>query len=399
MYFTRINMIKYLVLLLWCGLPVRAVAQVPEAFKNSGLIITRFNSHIGSERRDSTWNIHEPIHLPNLPTSLNITIKDLSEPVQSHYICILREEYKLYDTVKMYENPTVHFYNLSGGKYTADFINLSNNLKTRVEFTVETAIWDKWWFGPLAFFLISMILGLILYYIYLIRLQEKLRLQRVKYDLEMKALKAQMNPHFIFNCMSTIDAYILRKKFLEASDCLQKFSQLIRRVMENSEHDTVNVHNDLEALILYTGLEQERFSQSFDFELEADQALDEKEYQIPPLLLQPFVENSILHGIRNLKGRRGLVRVRLQIINTGGQKVLQVWVSDNGVGMKATGEKQKREGHNSMGISVTLDRITNYQQRFGLRIPTEITDLDPGTLVEIRLPLVTINAQSKLWIP
>ncbi len=393
MYFTRTAMTKYLVLLFFWGTPASVGAQVPEKFKDGPLIVTRFNSHIGSERHDSTWNMHAPIHLPNLPTSLNITIKDLSEPAEPDYICILREEYKLYDTVRMYDNPTVHLYNLSGGKYTADFVNLSNNHRTQILFSVETAVWDKWWFGPLAFFLISMVLGLILYYIYLIRLQEKLRLQRVRYELEMKALKAQMNPHFIFNCMSTIDAYILRKKFVEASDCLQKFSQLIRRVMENSERDTVNVQNDLDALNLYVGLEQERFSHSFDFVMEVDEALYDEEYQISPLLLQPFVENSILHGIRNLSDRRGLVSVEMKIAEAGNVTVLQVRIRDNGIGRKAAGEKRKREGHKSLGMSVTLHRITNYQERHGLKIPTAITDLNPGTLVEIKLPLVKINGQ------
>ena len=267
------------------------------------------------------------------------------------------------------------------------FINLNNKHSTKIHFSIAPAFWERWWFSPFVFLVISVVLGLIFYAIYLVQLRSKLRLQALRHELEIKALRAQMNPHFIFNSMNTIDAYILRKRFVEASDCLQKFSKLIRQILENSENQTISIAKELETLKLYIELEQERFSNSFNYQLDVQPELLAKEYQLPPLLLQPFVENAILHGIRHLTDRKGEILVKLNTFSDG---VLYCLIQDNGVGRTASLEinQERQTNHKSMGMNVTMERISTYQAIFGDTMETTITDLVEGTKVEIKLPLI-----------
>jgi LytS/YehU family sensor histidine kinase len=226
------------------------------------------------------------------------------------------------------------------------------------------------------------------------RLRQQLRLQSVRHELEIKALRAQMNPHFIFNCMNTIDAYILRKRFLEASDYLQKFSKLIRQILENSENQTISIEQELQALKLYIELEQERFSDSFSYEFDIEPALVQKNYQIPSLILQPFVENALLHGIRHLIGRKGHIIVKLSTNDNDNREnpVLICSIEDNGIGRKASAKinENRQKSHKSMGVNVTMERIRTYQAIYGSSMETVISDRDEGTKVTIKLPLIII---------
>ena len=115
----------------------------------------------------------------------------------------------------------------------------------------------------------------------------------------MTALRAQMNPHFIFNSLNSIENFIMQNKERQASDYLNKFARLIRIILENSFHDLITVSQDLEALQLYVDLEQFRFHNKFSYQVCIDKELTEDNYRIPPLLIQPFVENAIVHGLAN----------------------------------------------------------------------------------------------------
>lgn len=353
------------------------------------LLITEFNTHSGVlNEKDSIWSLSEKIHIPTLPTSLSITVKDYSDSLD--LICIIQEDLKLYDTVQMGINPTVHFYNLSGGNYTATFTNRINKHQTQLKFEIETVFWEKWWFGPIMIFLISLVLGVVYYFIYIIKLRERLKNQKMLHELEMKALRAQMNPHFIFNSMNTIDAYVLNKRFVEASDYLQKFSKLIRNTLENSENETVSISKDLHSLQLYLELEQERFQNTFRFNIEADREVLDGDFQIPPLLIQPFVENAIIHGVRHLGHPGGTISITLRKVS--GYNRLEVVVTDNGVGRKVAAEinQNRTADHKSMGILITMNRIKNFQELYGSKEETIIYDLPNGTEVHILFPLIKV---------
>ena len=357
-------------------------------YDHNTLVITKFYTKI--LRKDSLWKINNEIFIPTQPKLIAISIKDLSDSIKPKFICVLREEVTMLDTISIEDSKTIYLSNVSGGNYNLTFINLNNNRRISLPFTVAFAFWQKLWFSPFVFLVISIVLGIIFYFLSLIRLRQQLRLQSVRHELEIKALRAQMNPHFIFNCMNTIDAYILRKKFLEASDFLQKFSKLIRKILENSENQTISIEQEIQTLKLYIELEQERFSNSFVSYFDIEPELMTKDYQIPSLIFQPFVENAILHGIRHLTDRKGLVSVELKKIKgESGEGILFCVIQDNGIGKKASSviNAQRQTNHKSMGVNVTLERIKTYQAIYGTKMEIIVTDLEEGTKVEIKLPL------------
>lgn len=362
--------------------------QVEESKAAKELEITKFRSHIGynSATKDSVWNTKNNIHLPSQPTFLSVTVSEKNDTTKLNLIAVLSEEFKLYDTIQMGTNPTLTLFNLTGGIYNLKIVNLSSQHATEIPFSIEPVFWEKWWFSPFVLIVLSILLGLLFYFFYLIRLRQQLQSQSLQHALEIKALRAQMNPHFIFNSMNTIDAYILRKRFIEASDFLQKFSKLIRRILENSEYQTTSIAQEIETLKLYIELEQERFSNSFDYQFKIQTELINQDYQIPPLLIQPFVENAILHGIRHLTERKGLIVLEMSIKNN----FLTCMIYDNGIGRLASEEinQQRQANHKSMGINVTMERIRTYQAIYGDTIETKVTDLNEGTAITIQLPLI-----------
>ncbi len=352
------------------------------------LEISNFRSHIGynSSNKDSVWNINSKIHLPSQPTYLSLTVREKSDTAKLNLIAIIYEQLKIYDTLQMGSNPTLTLFNLTGGIYILKIKNLNTQHEAEISFSIEPVFWEKWWFNPFVLIVLSALLGLLFYFFYLIQLRQKLQSQSLQHSLEIKALRAQMNPHFIFNSMNTIDAYILRKRFIEASDFLQKFSKLIRRILENSEYQTTSIAQEVETLKLYIELEQERFSNSFDFQFQIQPKLLNQDYQIPPLLIQPFVENAILHGIRHLTERKGFIILEMSIKNS----LLNCTIHDNGIGRMASDEinKQRQANHKSMGINVTMERIRTYQAIYGDTMETTVDDLEEGTTITIKLPLI-----------
>lgn len=292
-------------------------------------------------------------------------------------------------------NQYIYYSNLPEGVYTLVIRErAANQPSTTLKITVEGPFWQRWWFAPVVFLFVLSIMGLVFYIFFFYRTRQQLYLQSVKYDLEIKALRAQMNPHFIFNCLNTIDAYIARKQFIEASDCLQKFSQLIRHILENSEFQTISIDQEIKTLRLYIELEQERFANTFQYELTIDPSLLEDSYQIPPLLLQPFVENAILHGLRHLKNNDGRLRIHLQTTLLNQKESLFCQIEDNGIGREASAKlnEHHRERHKSMGMNVTFERIAAHQAHYGELMKTQIEDLSnphTGTVVRIWLPLMT----------
>ena len=136
------------------------------------------------------------------------------------------------------------------------------------------------------------------------REQEVAQLHQQKTELELQALRAQMNPHFIFNCLSSVNRFILINQTEEASDYLTKFSRLIRMALHNSEKSYITLENELEALRLYLDLERLRFKNAFNYSISLVNTIDVSAVFIPPMLLQPFIENAIWHGLMHKQGCR-----------------------------------------------------------------------------------------------
>jgi LytS/YehU family sensor histidine kinase len=204
----------------------------------------------------------------------------------------------------------------------------------------------------------------------------------------MMALRAQMNPHFIFNCMNIIDSLIADNRKEDAQEFLQKFSKLIRLVLENSQYQQVPLQQDLQALILYTDLEAIRSNHAFKFKFDVEEELLEREYKIPPLLLQPYIENAILHGLRNKENGEGMLLVSIKKQHG---KIITI-IEDNGIGRKKAMQmnEENKKPHEHLGMKVTGKRIHLLSMMNNNEVEIYINDIcledETGTRVTIMLP-------------
>jgi LytS/YehU family sensor histidine kinase len=220
--------------------------------------------------------------------------------------------------------------------------------------------------------------------------QQKLtELEIEKTHLEMQALRAQMNPHFIFNCLSSINLFILINKIDEASDYLTKFSRLIRMALHNSEKPLIPLESELEALRLYLDLERLRFKNAFNYSITFINNIDINAVFIPPMLIQPFAENSIWHGLMHKKGV-GCLEIQL----CAHDKMLTCAVIDNGIGRKMAASFNSRSAakNKSMGVEITTGRLAlinksrNEAAIFHIEDLRDENGLDCGTRVVLNIP-------------
>jgi tetratricopeptide (TPR) repeat protein len=182
----------------------------------------------------------------------------------------------------------------------------------------------------------------------------KAALQQRAKELEIQALRSQMNPHFIFNCLNAINRFILGHRTEAASDYLTKFSRLMRMIMNHTRYSVISLADEMEVLQLYLDMEKLRFKDAFDYVVEMDDELDAGDIQVPPLLLQPFVENAVWHGLMH-RSERGLLTIRLHADND----MLTCIIQDNGVGRKRAEmlKSKSAQKHKSMGLQITAERL------------------------------------------
>jgi ligand-binding sensor domain-containing protein len=220
---------------------------------------------------------------------------------------------------------------------------------------------------------------------------EMLELEKNLAESQLTALKAQMNPHFLFNSLNSINWYIARNRPNEASRYLTKFSRLIRLILDNSKHQRIPLSGEMEALRLYIEMESIRFEQKFSYEIEMDESLDSEEVTIAPMILQPYVENAIWHGLMPLNGQRP-GHLRISITPENGR--LHCVIEDNGIGREAAHilKGASLTGRISKGMRITADRITILNQGERIEDLVQITDLTDangnaaGTRIELKLP-------------
>jgi tetratricopeptide (TPR) repeat protein len=221
--------------------------------------------------------------------------------------------------------------------------------------------------------------------------RKKAKFERQVSEVEMQAMRLQMNPHFIFNCMHSINKYVMDNEKQLASEFLIRFSKLMRLILENSREKLIPISSDLLTLELYMQLEALRFKHKFDYSISVDPAIDTEKTLIPPMLLQPFVENSIVHGIQNRAG--GLIKINIS--KEGG--MIRCTVEDNGIGrkqaahFKSTTETKKQ----SLGVKITQERLQIISQLKKVKTAIFMEDLkgtdnsNNGLRVELLLPLET----------
>ena len=219
--------------------------------------------------------------------------------------------------------------------------------------------------------------------------QDQLALKRKALELEMQALRAQMNPHFIFNCLSAIDNLMQTNQADKATSYLARFASLIRGVLESSKNNLVPFRKDFETLKLYLEMEQFRCNNKFSYTLNADVELLEGDYKVPPLIIQPFVENAIHHGLLNKQDTNRQLKVIVQL----NDEHIVYSVTDNGVGRARAAilKQENRPEHQSYGIAITRERIQLHNGN-GLAHDVLITDLEQEGIAIGTKAIVRINS-------
>ncbi|GAB3317111.1 hypothetical protein GCM10027299_08130 [Larkinella ripae] len=210
-------------------------------------------------------------------------------------------------------------------------------------------------------------------------------------EAEMAGLRSQMNPHFIFNCLNSIKLYAIENESEKASEFLTKFSRLIRMVLENSQSERVTLQNEMETLQLYMEMEAMRFKQKLSFRIDVAPDIDTKFLEIPPLLIQPYVENAIWHGLMH-KSEGGTVQIEATLLE---ESLLQLTITDDGVGRARAAElKSKSASHRkSFGLKMTSERISLINQVYHSHTQVIIHDLmdshgqPVGTEVVLQIPV------------
>ncbi|HQV51268.1 MAG: histidine kinase [Flavobacteriales bacterium] len=199
-------------------------------------------------------------------------------------------------------------------------------------------------------------------------------------QLEIKALRAQMNPHFIFNALNSISAFIREQDPEKAHGFIARFGRLMRMVLENSRKSEVSLASDLEALGIYLELELARSGHTFDFNITVDPAIDQEETMVPPLVLQPFVENAVWHGMAGQKDR-GKVEVNVRMDSND----VVVTICDNGNGMPKS--KPVDTGRRSLGTVITKERLDQLAEQKGRPSGFQYMECAKGTCVEVVIPV------------
>jgi tetratricopeptide (TPR) repeat protein len=211
-------------------------------------------------------------------------------------------------------------------------------------------------------------------------------------EITQANLRQQMNPHFIFNTLNSIQYYMYQHDKLATNNYLTKFSSLMRKVLDNSQNTSVPLQDELDALNLYLELECLRFKDKFEFKINVDEEIDPLLYKVPTMLIQPYVENSICHGLIPMEGK-GFVRIDMKLA----KEHIICTIEDNGIGREAANElrKKKTTNHNSLGTQITASRLDLVNALYGTSLKTIYTDLkndkgEPeGTRVEIHIPILT----------
>lgn len=204
--------------------------------------------------------------------------------------------------------------------------------------------------------------------------QRQTDLQKQSIELEMQALRAQMNPHFIFNCLSSINRFIIKNESKVASKYLTRFSRLMRMVLINSKKSLISLEDELQMLRPYLEMERLRFKNYFNYRISFLNEIDADNVFIPPLLLQPFCENAIWHGMMNKDGE-GMLQIDLEIIEDS----LRFTITDNGVGRKKAEELKTKKAEKSMGLKITSDRLSLINQEKNIQSFFKIEDLEDET--------------------
>ncbi len=288
-------------------------------------------------------------------------------------------------------SPFVQYRSLDAGQYTFEVRAVNeDNIKSIIErytFSVQLPIWERWWFILLSLLLIAALV----YWWFDTRLkdiQQKAKLENDLKTSQLTALKAQMNPHFLYNSLNSIQDLILQEDVDNANEYLTKFSHLMRQILEASEFFEIPLSKELQILELYLTLEKLRFGRKFQYTIQLSNTIKAEQLKVPSMIIQPFVENAVKHGLlHKIKG--------LKVLNIDFElkDALICTITDNGIGRKEAEKINRRQGKRvtSFATSATEKRLNILNQTYEKKVGLKIIDLYEndqaiGTKVVLRIP-------------
>ena len=287
---------------------------------------------------------------------------------------------------------SISYTNIPGGEFVFkvkayNSSGLASEKIATFKIKIIPPFWKTWWFYMMILATVSVISILISRWMQK-RNQELNKMNEQVARVELASLRSQMNPHFIFNSLNSIHKYIWENKQDDASEYLTKFSKLVRMILENSKEKEIPLSKELEGLQLYIELEHRRCNNKFDYSITVDPSFNTSNVLIPAMIIQPYVENAIWHGLVQKEGHG-----QLTISITKGIKQLTCIIEDDGIGRKkaAAIKEQKQDVHKSMGLDITAERLNLLSKESGVISSVQIIDIDDGintrTKVILQLPL------------
>jgi ligand-binding sensor domain-containing protein/uncharacterized membrane-anchored protein YhcB (DUF1043 family) len=382
---------------IWFGTVNGLIKYIPEEYiENKTLAKININT-IRLFYRDTLLPQKSELRYDQNNISFNCSGICLTNPRKVKYSHILEGFDKKWSPVGF--ERTITFSNLPPGKYTfkvkcTNNEGIWNEIPASFSFIIKTPFWKTFWFYIL---LILFITALIIIFIRLrirgVKNKEKAKTELNKKiaNIELQALRAQMNPHFIFNTMTSIQHYISNNDTDAALKYLSKFAKLMRSIIGNSKQQMIPIAEELNALNLYLELEIMRFTDKFEYKIVVDKDIDSNYDRIPSMLIQPYVENAIIHGLLPKQGH-GKISIHLQ---KQGSNILCT-IEDNGIGRERSKEfkKNRVQQHKSMGMSITQERLDILNSSLNQNLNAQILDLyengaPSGTKVQIMIPLDT----------
>ena len=372
------------------------ISFIPGSLQGAGMTgkrvkITGFRLFDKAQRIDSLLKENKPLRLASNQNFLSVEFSALDFSGSEQIIYSYQLEGIDKDWVNGNSNGSASYTDLPPGTYhfrVKAGAGVPDREAQELTIIIMPPFWKTYWFRVLEGLLLAGLLYILIKWrIYYVRKEAKSNLSLLKRitDMEMQALRSQMNPHFIFNCINSIDALIQSNDKYHATVYLNKFAKLLRNILDSSKQNTVTLRKDLDTLKLYIELEQLRHENKFSADVIADNELLNEDYKIPPLIIQPFVENAILHGIRYRSDNGGQLTIRV----VKEKEYLKFTIEDNGVG-RAAAAKEPRSDKPSYGIGLSTDRVKlfNNEERASVEIIDLVENGHPGgTKVELRLKM------------
>jgi LytS/YehU family sensor histidine kinase len=233
----------------------------------------------------------------------------------------------------------------------------------------------------------ALLIGILLFSIALYAMYRSNKQRQLANNLlALKSLRSQMNPHFIFNALNSVNSFIAQNDERTANRYLTDFSTLMRNVLNNSEQDFIPLDKEIELLHLYLQLEHSRFQDKFDYKIDIDDKIPISQFQIPPMLLQPYVENAVWHGLR-YKKEKGKLHIKFQQKDA---ESISITITDNGIGRKKSKElkTQNQKKQQSKGMNNIKKRIQILNEMYSNKVDVSINDLyEDGSGTKVVLTL------------